>query len=251
MLGRLGGAAVLGSYSLANTLSHSVLDQLSGIVNQVSTPAFAAQAGNDRAQLSGVLLIISTASALVFPLFWLGCVLSQAALPLVFSNRWAPMVIPFMAFTFALPLRSVFTLLDFAVIGTGRISTTLRNMQIWAVIMMPLIFLTAHFGINWTAGSWCIGFPIVFLLSMGRIARVFQVSIWVLLKPMRAPLLCALASAFIAEVALVEAKSLFPLAAQLALGAIPGTVCYGLLMRRYARRDFDQAWALAGRLVRG
>jgi teichuronic acid exporter len=251
MLGRFGGAVVLGSYSLAKTLAHSALDQLGGIVNQVTPPAFAAQAGNDRAQLHGILLMISTLSALVFPFFWLGCVLSQAALPLVFSNRWAPMVIPFMAFTFVLPFRSIFTLLDFAVVGTGRVSITFRNMQTWAVVMMPLLFLTAHFGINWTAGSWCVGFPVVFLLSMQRIARVFQARLWTLLRPMRAPVLCSLASAIVVELALTQLKPFLSLAAQLALGVILGGICYGLLMRHYARQHFDQAWTLAGRLLRG
>lgn len=251
MLGRLGGAAVLGSYSLAKTLSHSVLDQLGGIVNQVSMPAFAAKAGDDRAQLNGLLLMVSTVSTLVFPLFWLGCVLSQSALPLVFGHRWAPMIIPFMAFTFILPLRSVFSLLDFAVVGTGRISTTFRNMLTWAIIMMPLVFVAAHFGANWAAGSWCVGFPIVFLASMARIARAFSVRLRYLLLPIRAPLLCSLVSAVMVEIALTQLKSLMPLAAQLALGAALGGLCYGFLMRQYAREDSRRAWGLFMRLLRG
>lgn len=251
MLGRLGGATVLGSYSLAKTMSHSLLDQLAAIVNQVSTPAFAATAGDDRAQLHGILLMISTVSTLVFPVFWLGGVLSQAALPLVFSNRWAPMVIPFMAFTLVLPFRSVFSLMDWAVIGTGRVSTTFRNMLTWAGVMMPILFVAAHFGANWVAGSWCVGFPIVFLLSMARIAGALQVGVWHLIKPMRAPLICSLVSAVVVEVALVQVRPFVQPAAQLALGMALGGGCYGLLMRRYARQDFDRAWDLAGRLLRG
>ncbi len=250
MLGRLGGATVLGSYSLAKTLSHSLLDQLAGIVNQVSTPAFAAKAGDDRAQLHGFLLMISTVSALVFPLFWLGGVLSQAALPLLFSNRWAPMIIPFMAFMFVLPLRSIFSLMDWAVIGTGRVSTTFRNMLTWAGVMMPILFVAAHFGANWVAGSWCIGFPIVFLISMERIARALQVSFWRLLRPMRAPLLCSLASAVVVAAVLAYCGTFFPFAAQLAIGVVLGGVCYGVLMRQYARQDFDNALYLAARLLR-
>lgn len=251
MLSRLGGATVLGSYSLAKTLSHSVLDQLGSIVNQVSTPAFAAKAGDDHAQLNGVLLMISTVSALVFPLFWLGGVLSQAALPLMFSSRWAPMIFPFMAFMLVLPLRSVFALLDWAVIGTGRVSTTFRNMLTWAAVMIPLLFVAAHFGADWTAASWCLGFPLVFLASMHRIGRAFRVSLWQLLRPMRAPLLCSLASAGMTEIAFAQLRPHVPLAAQLALGALLGAVCYGLLMWQFARHDFDRARALAGRLFRG
>jgi teichuronic acid exporter len=251
MLGRLGGATVLGSYSLAKTLSHSLLDQLASIVNQVSTPAFAAKADDNRAQIHGFLLMISTVSALVFPLFWLGCVLSRAALPLVFGNRWAATIVPFMAFMLVLPFRSLFSLMDWAVIGTGRVSTTLRNMLTWAGVMMPILFIAAHFGANWLAVSWCLGFPVVFLISMQRVARALQVGPWELLRPMRAPLICALASAVVVEVALARTRHFLPLAAQLTFGVVLGAVGYGLLMRQYARQDFDKTWYLAARLLRG
>jgi teichuronic acid exporter len=250
MLGRLGGAAILGSYSLAKTLAHSALDQLAGIVNQVSMPAFAAKVGDHDAQLKGLLLLIMTIATLVFPLFWLGCVLSQAALPLLFGSRWQPMVIPFMAFMFMLPFRSIYALLDSAVVGTGRVSTTFRNMLGWAAVMMPLLFVAAHFGADWTAASWCVGFPIVFLIAMRRIARAFRVSLWQLLRPARAPLLSSLVSAAVAQVAIMQVKPYVSLMVQLAVGLLIGSVCYGLAMWRYAQQHFASARNLAGRLIR-
>ncbi len=137
LLGRLGGQTVLGSYSLAKNLSHSPLDQLAGIVNQVSMPAFAAKAGDTGAQSRGLLLIVSVASALVFPFFWVGGVLSQVAFPLIFGSRWTSLVAPFMAFTCVLPARCLYALLDASVIGMGRFSTTLKNALTWAVILDP------------------------------------------------------------------------------------------------------------------
>jgi len=250
MLGRLGGAVVLGPYSLAKTLSHTVLDQLAGVVNQVSMPAFAAKADDERAQLTGLLLMISTVSILVFPLFWLECVLSQVALPLLFGSRWVPMVIPFMAFAFMLPFRSVYALLDFAMVGTGRVSKTFRNILTWAAIMMPLIFIAAHFGADWAAGSWCVGFQIVLLAAMWRFAGAFRVDLWRLLRPMRAPMLGSLASAIVVQVLIVTIKPYVPLVSQLAIGILLGSACYGLLLRYFARPHFDRAWDIVRRLFR-
>jgi teichuronic acid exporter len=250
MLGRLAGPTALGSYSLAKSLSHTALDQLAGIVNQVSMPAFAAKSGDERAQLNGLVLMISTASTLVFPFFWLACVLAHIALPLVFGNRWAAMVIPCMAFTFMLPLRSIYTLLDSAVAGTGRISTTLRNMLTWAGVMTPLLFVAAHFGASWAAASWCLGFPIVFIVSMARMARAFKVRLRTLLKPMRAPLLGSLVSAVVVALAVAYVKSYLPPAPQLVIGVLLGAACYALLMRQYARPDFDRTIHLGRRLFR-
>ena len=250
MLGRLGGSAVLGSYSLAKTLSHSPLDQLAGIVNQVSLPAFAAKGGDDQGQYQALLLLISTVATLVFPLFWLGGALSQAALPLLFGDRWAPMIVPFMAFTFMLPFRSLFALLDSAVVGTGRVSTTFSNMVTWAVIMMPLLFLSSHFGANWTAASWCVGFPAVFIISMWRIARAFGVHLRELLRPIAAPLVASLTSALVVQLVIMQTRAHMPLIAQLLIGATIGLVCYGLLIRQFARPHFDRARGLAGRFLR-
>lgn len=250
MLGRLGGAVALGPYSLAKTLSHTVLDQLAGVVNQVSMPAFAAKVDDERAQLTGLLLMISTVSILVFPLFWLECVLSQVALPLLFGSRWVPMIIPFMAFAFMLPFRSVYALLDFAMVGTGRVSTTFRNMLTWAAIMMPLIFIGAHFGANWAAGSWCVGFPIVLFAAMRRFADAFRVDLWRLLRPMCAPMLGSLASAIAVQVAIVTIKPYVPPASILPIGILVGSACYGLLLWHFARPHVERAWDIIRRLLR-
>lgn len=248
MLGRLQGPVILGSYSLARQLSQKPVDQLAGIVNQVSIPAFAAKADRRDAQVSGLLLMILTVSALAFPMFWLACVLAPIGLPLVLGARWAPMEISFMAFAFVLPFRSIYVLLDSAVVGTGMISITLRNMWIWAIVMVPLIFVTAHFGGNWVAFSWCLGFPVVLFVAMRRIARGFDVSVWKLLSPIRAPMLSALASAVVVQLVIVNLH--LPAVVKLAIGVSLGSICYLMLLRQNSRPQFDTVRHLARRVVR-
>lgn len=248
MLGRLRGPVVLGSYSLARQLSQKPVDQLAGIVNQVSMPAFAAKADSKDAQLNGLLLMILTVSALAFPMFWLACVLAPIALPLVFGARWAPMEFSFMAFAFVLPFRSIYVLLDSAIVGTGMVATTLANMWIWAIVMVPLIFVAAHFGANWVAVSWCVGFPFVLFAAVWRIARGFDASVWKLLSPVRAPMLSALVSAVVVQLVLVNLH--LPAVVKLAIGALLGSACYLLLMRQHARPHFDTVSHLARRVVR-
>jgi teichuronic acid exporter len=250
LLGRLGGPIVLGSYSLAKTLSHSMLDQLSGIVNQVSMPAFAAKIDDDNAQIEGLLLVISAASTLVFPLFWLMGTLSQVAFPLLFGTRWTSLIIPFMAFACILPLRSVYTLLDSAIVGAGRIPTTLRNMITWTVIMVPLLSIGAQFGANAAAITWVVGFPMVFGFATLRIARAFKTEVQLLLLPMLRPALCAAASCLVVEVAQLQIKEYLPSAAQLAIEIAIGGGCYWILMRQYAHVQYDLVMGLTRRLLR-
>jgi teichuronic acid exporter len=258
LLGRLGGPIVLGAYSLAKTLSHSMLDQLSGIVTQVAMPAFAAKADNVEAQIGGLVLVVSAASTLVFPLFWLMGVISQVAFPLLFGTRWTSLVVPFMAFTCILPLRSVYALLDSAIVGTGRVSTTFRNMLTWSAIMIPLMLVVGYFTAriagnslaNAIALTWVAGFPVVFWFATRRIASAFNTQVQLLLRPILRPALCAGASCIVVELAHLElGRYLHPLA-QLALEIMIGAVCYWMLMRQYARAQYDVVFGLARRLLR-
>lgn len=249
MLGRFGGPTALGSYSLAKTLAHTVLDQLSGVVTQVAVPVFASKSADVRAQMDGLLLLISTVAVVMFPLFWLMGMLAPLAFPLLLGPRWASLAVPFMAFTFILPLRSVYALLDSAVVGAGHVSTTFRNMLTWAAIMVPLLLVAARYGANAAAGSWIIGFPLVFWLSMRRIAGVFATRTSVLLRPLLAPLIWTAASCAIIEItALLLKQRLVPLA-QLAVEAVVAAACYWVLMRHYARAQYEQVLRVALRLV--
>ena len=198
VLGRLAGPTALGSYSLAKTLAHTALDQLSGVVNQVSVPVFAGKREVGE-QISGLLQLITLVSLVVFPFFWIAGVLSQVAFPLLFGVRWEKLVVPFMAFSFVLPFRSVYTLLDSAIVGTGRVSTTFKNMLTWSAIMIPLLLFSAHYGANAAACSWILGFPLVFWLSMRRISRAFTTDLRTLMRPLLAPVLFAAAASLLAE----------------------------------------------------
>ncbi len=250
LLGRLAGPAVLGSYSLAKNLSHSPLDNLAGIVNQVSMPAFAAKSGDTDAQLRGLVLLVSVASTLVFPFFWVGGVLSQVALPLVLGSRWTSLVAPFMAFTCILPARCIYALLDASVIGTGRFSTTLRNMLTWGVIIVPLLLAGAPYGALGEALAWVIGFPAVLGFALWRIAAAMETSIWVFVRPMARPALCAALSAAAIELVVLQLRGLPHEPLLLVLEIVAGAACYWLLLRTLARAQYSEARLLMSRLLR-
>jgi teichuronic acid exporter len=247
VLGRLAGPTALGSYSLAKTLAHTALDQLSGVVNQVSVPVFAGKR-DIHAEVAGLVQLITIVSIVVFPFFWVGGVLSQVAFPLLFGARWEKLVVPFMAFTFVLPLRSVYTLLDSAIVGTGRVSTTFKNMVTWAAVMMPLLLVAARYGANAAALSWVLGFPLVFLMSMHRIARAFAVDLRSLLKPMGIPILCAAVGCALAELTELAAVNV-PALVRLVLEAGIAAAAYWALARQLAPVQYHQVIQMLTRLL--
>ncbi len=247
-LGRLAGPAALGSYSLAKTLAHTALDQLAGVVNNVSVPVFAGK--HDVAeQITGLVKLVTIASILVFPFFWIAGVMSQVAFPILFGPRWAKMVIPFMAFSFVLPFRSIYTLLDSAIVGTGRVSTTFKNMLTWAAVMIPLLLFSARYGANAAACSWIVGFPIVFWFSMRRINRAFRTDLRTLMRPIVAPMLFAALSCFLAEAIFLGTSERLPAVAQLGVGGVVAVGGYWAVTRWCAPDRYREATQMILRIV--
>ena len=251
LVSRLSGAVALGPYSLAKTLSHAALDQISGTVNQITLPSFAAKAGDHMAQLGALKTVIGTAATIVFPLFWFAGVISQVAFPLIFGPRWSGLIFPFTAFTLLLPLRTVYALLSTAVIGTGNVSITFKNMIVWASIMMPALLLAAMFGPRAVAVAWVVGFPFVFLSGMRRISRCFGITLRELLRPLFMPAICTAAAAVVVECLALFLGSTLPPLALLLIQIVVAAGLYWVLMLRFGRTQYDQttklAWQLLGR----
>lgn len=249
LLSRFSGAAVLGQYSVARSLSHTALNQIAGIVQQVTVPAFAAKADTQE-QLRALLFVTSVASTVLFPLFWIMGVASQVALPLVFGARWGKLVVPFLAFTAILPLRGLYTLLNSSVIGTGRTGTTFKNTLTWAVIMMPLMALGVLKGADGVALSWTVGFPLVFYLGLRGITNAFATRVSTLLQPVLMPALCAGASALAADSLLWIGPHLLDRPAMVVCQCALGTLCYWLLLRTFGYAQYSQAIDIGRRLIR-
>jgi teichuronic acid exporter len=250
LLGRLGGAQVLGAYTLAKNLAHSPLDQLSGVVTPVSMSTFAAKVGDSEGQLRGLVLLVAVTSCVVFPFFWVGGVLSQLAFPLIFGSRWSSLIAPFIAFAAVVPARCIYALVDAAIMGTGRFTTTLKNALTWAAIIAPLLLIGARYGALAEALAWTVGFPFVLGIALWRIATVMGVGIATLIRPMTRPAVCAALSAALAEALILVLAGTMQPALQLALAAVAAGACYLLLLRAMAAAQFADAVRLLARLVR-
>jgi teichuronic acid exporter len=251
LVSRLSGAVALGPYSLAKTLSHAALDQISGTVNQITLPSFAAKTGDHEAQLGALKSMIAMAATIVFPLFWFAGVISHVAFPLIFGSRWSAMVFPFAVFTVLLPLRTIYALLGSAVVGTGNTSAAFKNMVVWAAIMMPVLTIGAVFGPREVAVAWVVGFPLVFLSAMRRISRCFGMTLSEILRPLLVPAICTGATAAVVAALDLSVGPMLPSIPLLAIEILLAGALYWVLMVRFGRSQYDQttrmAWQLLGR----
>lgn len=248
LLSRFGGPTVLGPYSVSRTLSYSVLNQIAGIVNQVSVPAFAART-ETQDQFRGLQFIVSISATTLFPFFWIMGVGSQVALPLVFGHRWINLVLPFLAFTAILPLRGIYTLLNSSVVGTGRTGITFRNTLTWAAIIIPVMMLGVTRGATGVAFSWVIAFPIVFFFGVKRISQSFSAGVLPLLRPMIIPMACAGASALAAEAILLAFARVLAPVLLLACQCCVAGLLYWALLRSLGPAQYQQTLAITRRLI--
>jgi hypothetical protein len=148
-----------------------------------------------------------------------------------------------------LPLRTVYALVDTAVIGTGNTSTTFKNMIVWASIMMPLLLFGAIFGARGEAVAWVIGFPLVFVSAMHRISRRFGATLGDILRPLLAPAACAASTAAVIEILALFLGPMLPPIVLLAIEVTLAAGLYLLLMVRFGRRHYDQVTGLALQLL--
>jgi len=249
LVSRLSGAVALGPYSLAKTLSHAALDQISGIVNQITLPSFAAKAGDPEAQLGALKAVIATSATVVFPLFWFAGVISHVAFPLIFGPRWNALVFPFTAFTFLLPLRTIYALLGSAVIGTGKTSIGFKIMIVWASIMMPVLLIGAMFGPPAVAVAWVVGFPFVFMYAMLSISRHFGITLREILRPLLLPAICTGVTAAVAELFALSTRSMLPPFVLLVIQIVLVGGLYWVLIARFGRSQYDQTMRMARQLI--
>lgn len=247
LLSRIWGPVALGSYSVARNLAHTALDKISAITGQISVSAFAARSETND-QIRGLITIISAAATIIFPLFWIMGIVSQVAFPLVFGTRWANLVIPFLAFTAILPLRTVYSLVNAALIGTGRTGLTLKNTFTWAAILIPFMLVGTLAGPDGVALSWTVAFPLVFYVATRQIARAFSIRVTIIWHPMLVPAACAGISALIGEGVLIVLSTHVTPALILACQCTFAGVSYLLLLRQLSPAQYTQTLSLLRRI---
>jgi PST family polysaccharide transporter len=243
------GVGATGSYMVAKNLSHTFLDRIAEIVNQVSLPAFAAKQDDDAAWRRGFIQLQSLAATLAFPVFWGLAAVAPTVLPLLLGTRWTDTTWVFSLFCFVLPLRVWYSLVDTAIVASGRNRLAIGNVVIWMVVLLPLFFFAARFGVTAVAGAWVIGFGIVYLIVSSRIAATVGISRAQMWKVVAGPALYAGIMTLVAlAVGYALGKSLHPVAvaaAQILIGAF----VYFALMWSLGRERFRETVRITLSLV--
>lgn len=249
LVARMLGTGPTGNYSIAKTLSHTLLDRLGELSNTVALPSFAARQ-HDRASWHRAFARLQRlASDLSFPVFWGLAAVGPDLLLLLLGPKWNAVAPVFRVFCLILPLRVAYALLDTVLMSTGHSATAFRNVVTWALVLTPLLVVGAQSSSVAIAAAWAVGFPITFAVALVRMARILGLPLGELVRPYGPPALAAgIMWAAVSALALPLEGVARPWL-RLPVEVLAGALVYALALRLLARERFGDLVGIAGRVV--
>lgn len=215
VVGRLLGRAALGAYTFAWTIANVPVDRVTGLVQRVTAPIFAA-VQHDKAQLRYYVATLTEGLALVtFPLCAGLALVAQPLIAVMLGPAWHGAVVPLQLLSVYAAFRCVTSLLAQVLIFTGNAK---RNMQlcILAALVLPVSFyIGATWGTTGVSAVWVTVYPAVIgTLYVRDTLRSVQMSLGDYLRALRPALGGTLSMALVVSVlgALLSRTASQPLA---------------------------------------
>jgi teichuronic acid exporter len=243
------GALPLGTFAVAKNLAQMPLDRAGEVINQVALPSFAAVQGDMAKWLHGYEKLIRLASAVSYPMFWGAAAVAPVALPLVLGDKWTETVLPFILLCLMLPLRVAHSLSATTLLAIGRADVSFKAVGVWAVVLSPLFFVGAHYGLVQVALAWTLGFPLAYLWCILIIARNLKIPARAMIAPMLAPASAGAVAALAAVVTGWACRGLPP-AAILLMQTTAGIAAYVAFVRFSLAPLYSELRDLVEQLIR-
>lgn len=170
--GRVLGAAPLGDYTVAWTISSAPVEKISNLITGV-TPAYFSAVQEKQAELRRYLLRITEILSYVTIPASLGLALSADFLvPVLLGPKWVDAIGPLRLLAIFVAFRSITTILPILLTSTGRAGFVMKA-TVAAAILMPFAFyLGSRWGTVGIAAAWVIAYPLITAPLLRRTLRV-------------------------------------------------------------------------------
>lgn len=169
--GKLLGQTALGSYSLAWNLATVPVEKITGVLNSVTPPLYAA-VKTDKAALRRYMLALAEAVGLITLPLSVGLALVSQEFVLAFlGQKWAPAAAPLMFLALYASIRSLTPIVWSVLYVVGDSAFAMKASMTMAVVLPAAFVLGSHWGNAGIAAAWMIGFPIVATPVTARVLR--------------------------------------------------------------------------------
>lgn len=164
LIGKLLSATALGHYTLAYQLSTFPLTKISSIITRVTFPTFSIIQDDNDMLRNAYLKVIKYISFVTFPMLAGMIAVSPEFIPIVFGEKWAPMIVPLQILCVAGALKSVVTTVGSILLSKGRADIQFK-WNIFTAIVLPIaILIGIRYGITGVAMAITIMSFLLFLI---------------------------------------------------------------------------------------
>lgn len=245
IVGRLLGHELLGFYSVGANLASMPMDKISGIVNQVASPAFSQIQTDPQKVASHFLKSIRLMSFLIFPVLWGMSSLAPELVHTLLGDKWLLASVPFQLLCLVIPIRMLASMITPALTATGHPDIAFSNVLLASVVMPLALIAGSQWGLAGVSLAWVMIFPLVFLRNLSRSGPALGIKIHEVLLAMARPAFAA----FLMYIAVITIHKFLPTGHQsivyLLLLAGIGAVVYGGVVLSVHRQGLREILSLA------
>ncbi len=159
IVGRMLGQQSLGLYTMVWQLAMLPVDRVSSVVNQVAYPVYVELQCDPKRFSRCFLGVVKTVSLVTFPVLMGLCLVSDIAVPLVLTKRWADIVVPLRMMTLVGVVSSISVLIGPAMLARAKADLMFKYNMTCLVIMPCGLVIGAQHGIEGVCWAWLVLHP--------------------------------------------------------------------------------------------
>ncbi|WP_067584831.1 lipopolysaccharide biosynthesis protein [Endozoicomonas ascidiicola] len=152
-IGRLLSKTELGIFSVARNLANLPSDKIGELVNHIGLSSLA-KLQNDRG-FAGLYLqkSIQLAGLILFPVYFGLCAIAPDFIPLMLTDKWTSVVVPFQILCLSSPFRLLTELLSTGVTAIGKPGLNSRAL-FYTLMTLPVFIGGIQFGVEGACWAW-------------------------------------------------------------------------------------------------
>lgn len=250
VIGKLLGERLLGFYSMAFQLAVLPLDKIGSVFNQVMFPALARLQADTPGSRQLFLQMHRYLLMITYPILFGLAVTASDAIPLLLTEKWAP-IVPYLQVLCAVSaLRISAMMMPPLLFARGKPELVMRY-NTWALVLLPIAFLIGgQYGLDGIVTAWAAAYPIAYLIMARYCLRELHMG-WRALAASAMPAGLAATVMIAAVLAFQSLTPDLPLALRFAGSVATGAVAYLGVLSLFYREHLSDIKGRLSLLKRG
>ena len=193
LIGKFLGAEALGYYFMAFYLMDMPLSKFNELTKPILFSYFSKIRSYDN-KLKDIFLNVTKSSLwLIFPILTGMALVAEELVPVVFGEKWMPMVLPLIFLSLAGLFRAYTDYIPplFVALGNPQMSF---KINLVTVIILPLSFFIAvtNYGLTGILWAWIIVYPFVCFMIMRGLSQLTTITVMMYVKNLKVPFITTL-----------------------------------------------------------